>query len=334
VIHLLEQGRDMQIATWDVKVCKRAALAARNDRVAALEWLLDHGDDLDFNEPLPDPEPEVNAEPEPQVITEAEPPTASGVDREYVQTLCAAGFSQGATEFALVACGGDVEAALELLVESGGAPAGMAPGLHTGAPAPAPVLGGPQLPPGWRQCEDAEGKTFYQDDNTQTTHWHPPAMQVATRTGGSMSRRQSRSNMRPIERKPAPRLFVFDISPTASGNLSQILFELLMQRELRSSDGQVFHRRTDDIYIIEHSLSDSQCIPILDFVPLRAPLSPAAAIRDSLVELGDERDSFHRAHFYLSADREAGQHYHPSIRGSDQVSTACLYSHSARKSVH
>ena len=33
-----------------------------------------------------------------------------------------------------------------------------------------------QLPPGWEKKVNRNGKTYYVDHNTRTTHWNPPAV--------------------------------------------------------------------------------------------------------------------------------------------------------------
>jgi len=55
----------------------------------------------------------------------------------------------------------------------------------------------PQLPPGWEMRTTADGKAFYVDHNTQTTHWQPPAAPVP-----GLQHQPSNNNLMPVVQQP------------------------------------------------------------------------------------------------------------------------------------
>jgi energy-coupling factor transporter ATP-binding protein EcfA2 len=193
------------------------------------------------------------------------------------------------------------------------------------APAPAPVTNrtpdGRVLPEGWEIRYDETGAVYYQDNNTQTTHWQPPPPPVAPHSpaapagSASSSRRVGRCD-RLQETKIPPQLFVIDLSPTATGELSHMLFQLLMQSEIRSSNGRVFHRRPEDIFIVEHTAPAAQVVPTLDWLIMQQPLSPQQSIEAGKVAPRLPED-YHRVLYYFSALRDAGQGFtgreHPDV---------------------
>jgi hypothetical protein len=108
------------------------------------------------------------AQPQPQ------PQPRPAVSRELA-TLLEFGFERASSEAALAATGGDVDAATEMLL-GGGAPAPQ--------PAPQPVarplaveapvaVAHPvgALPANWELRHTPEGRPYYVDHNTRTTHW-------------------------------------------------------------------------------------------------------------------------------------------------------------------
>ena len=163
---------------------------------------------------------------------------------------------------------------------------------------------------------DASGKVFYADHNTGTTHWDPPApvqtSSVASTVQGNfhsnstiISRPSHRASRATTTHIP-PQLFVIDMSPTATGELSHMLFELLMQSEIRSSDGRVFHRRPEDVFVIEHTFSESQTVHALGWLVEQVPLSPKESIVNGCVE-PRLPEAYHRALYYLQAERNPGE---------------------------
>lgn len=89
--------------------------------------------------------------------------------------LCELGFSREQAEAALARAGGDLTVAAESLFASGG---GNSTSHGSGAAAPvavaAAVPAGAALPRGWEVRTSPDGKTYYVDHNTRTTHWTPP----------------------------------------------------------------------------------------------------------------------------------------------------------------
>jgi hypothetical protein len=177
---------------------------------------------------------------------------------------------------------------------------------HRDSPAGGIVAGGasgagPKLPSGWEAKLDRTGKTFYLDHNTQTTHWKPPAVAAAPR-----QRKTSEKPDEPREISAPPQLFLLDISPTASGELSHMLFQLLLQSEIRSSDGCVFHRRPEDVFVVEHTRSERQSIPVLSWLILQQPMSPMESVAAGQWRASPlVKSSYHHVRGYFAAD--AGQ---------------------------
>mmetsp|Transcript_62 Transcript_62/g.92 ORF Transcript_62/g.92 Transcript_62/m.92 type:complete len:885 (-) Transcript_62:589-3243(-) len=90
--------------------CRRAVLATGNSGVeAAMEWVLAHMEDPDFNDPLP-------ADPEPGAAGPgAGAADADSADPEKVSMLAGMGFNDQQAKAALKACGGNIERAADWL---------------------------------------------------------------------------------------------------------------------------------------------------------------------------------------------------------------------------
>ncbi|KAH9255761.1 hypothetical protein BASA81_006155 [Batrachochytrium salamandrivorans] len=80
----------------------RAAKATGNDPEQAMQWVMEHMEDADFNDPLPQPAGN-NA------------PNVSAVPAEAIEMLGAMGFEPSVAQFALQQCGNNVERAADFL---------------------------------------------------------------------------------------------------------------------------------------------------------------------------------------------------------------------------
>jgi len=90
--------------------CRRAAVAVQNAGVeAAMEWVLGHMEDPDFNDPLPAPAPAGAA----QGASAAA--AAASFPQEALDMLAGMGFSEAHAKGALTACGGNLERAADWL---------------------------------------------------------------------------------------------------------------------------------------------------------------------------------------------------------------------------
>lgn len=90
--------------------CKRAAIATANSGVeAAMEWVLAHMEDPDFNDPLP--EAAATAAP----ATAAPTPATAEADQEKIVMLTGMGFNKQQATAALLTCAGNIERAADWL---------------------------------------------------------------------------------------------------------------------------------------------------------------------------------------------------------------------------
>ncbi|KAG1658938.1 hypothetical protein FOA52_007130 [Chlamydomonas sp. UWO 241] len=87
--------------------CRRAAVATQNASVeAAMEWVLMHMEDPDFNDPLPQPAAASGG---------GAAPAGDDADLEKLSMLSGMGFADGHSKAALKACGGNIERAADWL---------------------------------------------------------------------------------------------------------------------------------------------------------------------------------------------------------------------------
>jgi len=116
--------------------CKRAAVATNNSGAeAAMNWVLEHMGDADFNDPYPPPEAAAAAT--------ADAGAGAAVDPEALMTLQSFGFSEAHARAALGATHGSVERAADWLFSHAddldAAAASVAPAPAGAASAPAPA---------------------------------------------------------------------------------------------------------------------------------------------------------------------------------------------------
>ena len=311
--------------TWAEWKAKEAWARRQGHLKRAADYLVTHADkDDDFWTPRY----EQSADQDPPPPPPGHHPAvrrSGGVVREVVQEAFACGlctFENPSGAAACAMCGTPAPAP---------APAPATPIEPAPAPAPTPAPAanvtpdGRVLPEGWEVRYDETGAVYYQDHNTQTTHWQPPppaepasASSTSTAPALSNSRRESRRE-RLQETSIPPQLYIIDLSPTATGELSHMLFQLLMQSEIRSSDGRVFHRRPEDVFVVEHTTPAPQTVPTLDWLIAQHPLSPQQSIAAGKVE-PRLPEPYHRVQYYFSALRDAGQ----GFTGREHSDVDCL----------
>lgn len=326
--YLCIQGEAMGFR-WPRNGCARAALAADNNRDRALQHALNHHTDSNFSDLIPG--------------VDIPPAKSLEADAQLVQFLQSTGTGYG-MQWGLNGCTraavqshNDRDAAVDYCLREHQNPefkAAMPPPSYHKATSsdseqradPAVVLrlqeAGEQFACNWSRagCQRAciattnsyDRAIEYVWDHCSDTDFDDP-LPVASPAPAPAS-------VVAVRLAIPPQVFVITISPTAKGDLSQLLFELFAQSELRSRSGRVFHRRPVDLFRVEST--DGTELQMLEWLPRHRPRSPDQSIEAGHVEPSLGR-SWHLVHHYLSSERNVGDTF-SSAHVADPVAVAVV----------